>query len=40
MNKEIEEIIEKALSNCKTINCYELTFIEESIDELLKEYEK
>ena len=31
---------EKALSHCRTINCYELTFIETTIDELLKEYEK
>ena len=30
---------EKALSHCRTINCYELKFIEETIDELLKEYE-
>lgn len=35
-----ERIKEKALSHCKTINCYELTFIEETIDELLKEYEQ
>ena len=35
-----EKVREKALSHCKTINCYELTFIEETIDELLKEYEK
>ena len=34
-----EKVREKALSHCKTINCYELTFIEETIDELLKEYE-
>ena len=31
---------EKALSHCKIINCYELTFIEETINELSKEYEK
>lgn len=35
-----EELKEKALSHCKTINCYELTFIEETIDELLKEFLK
>ena len=31
---------EKALSHCRVINCYELTFIETTIDDLLKEYEK
>lgn len=35
-----EKLKEKALSHCKIINCYELTFIEETINELLKEYEK
>ena len=35
-----EKVKEKALSHCRTINCYELKFIEETIDELLKEYEK
>ena len=35
-----EKVKEKALSHCRTINCYELTFIETTIDELLKEYEK
>ena len=35
-----ERLKEKALSHCRTINCYELTFIETTIDELLKEYEK
>ena len=35
-----ERLKEKALSHCRTINCYELKFIEETIDELLKEYEK
>ena len=35
-----EKVKEKALSHCKTINCYELKFIEETIDELLKEYDK
>ena len=35
-----EKVREKALSHCKTINCYELTFISETIDELLKEYEQ
>ena len=35
-----EKVREKALSHCKTINCYELTFIEETIDKLLKEHEK
>ena len=31
---------EKALSHCRTINCYELKFIEETINELLEEYVK
>ena len=35
-----EKVKEKALSHCRNINCYELKFIEETIDELLKEYEK
>lgn len=35
-----ERLKEQALSHCKTINCYELKFIEETIDKLLKEYEK
>lgn len=35
-----QKIKEKALSHCKIINCYELTFIEETINELLKDYEK
>ena len=35
-----ERLKEKALSHCRTINCYELTFIETTIDELLKEYEE
>ena len=35
-----ERLKEKALSHCRTINCYELTFIETTIDELLKEYVK
>lgn len=35
-----EKVKEKALSHCKTINCYERKFIVETIDELLKEYEK
>ena len=35
-----EKLKEKALSHCRTINCYELRFIETTIDELLKEYEK
>ena len=35
-----ERLKEQALSHCKTINCYELKFIEETLDELLKEYEK
>lgn len=34
-----EKVKEKALSHCRTINCYELTFIETTIDELLKEQE-
>lgn len=32
-----EKLKKKALSHCKIINCYELTFIEETINELLKE---
>ena len=32
-----EKVKEKALSHCKIINCYELKFIEETIDELLRE---
>lgn len=35
-----EKLKEKALSHCRIINCYELTFIETTIDELLQEYEK
>ena len=35
-----EKVKDKALSNCKIINCYELKFIETAIDELLEEYEK
>lgn len=35
-----EKLKEKALSHCKMINCYECKFIETTIDELLKEYEK
>ena len=35
-----EKLKEKALSHCRVINCYELTFIETTIDDLLKEYEK
>lgn len=35
-----EKLKEQALSHCRIINCYELTFIETTIDELLKEYEK
>ena len=35
-----EKVKEKALLHCKTINCYELKFIEETIDELLEEYDK
>ena len=34
-----KKVKEKSLSHCRTINCYELKFIEETIDELLKEYE-
>lgn len=33
-----ERLKEKALSHCRTINCYELKFIEETIDETLKEF--
>ena len=32
-----EKLKEKALSHCRTINCYELKFIETTIDELLDE---
>lgn len=32
-----ERLKEKALSHCRTINCYELKFIETTIDELLDE---
>lgn len=32
-----KKVEEKSLSHCRTINCYELKFIEETIDELLKE---
>ena len=39
VNEFAEKVKEKALSHCRTINCYELTFIETTIDELLKEYE-
>lgn len=35
----LEKVKEKALSHCKTINCYELKFIEDTIDELLEGYE-
>ena len=35
-----ENLKEKALSHCKTINCYECKFIETTIDELLEEYDK
>lgn len=35
----LRELKEKALSHCKIINCYELKFIETTIDELLQEYE-
>lgn len=34
-----KKLKEKALSHCKIINCYELTFIEKTVSELLKEYE-
>lgn len=34
-----EKVEEKALSHCRIINCYELKFIETTIDELLEEYE-
>ena len=34
-----EKVKEKALSNCRTINCYERKFIIEAINELVKEYE-
>lgn len=35
-----EKVKEKALSHCRTINCYEWKFIIETINELLKEYKK
>ena len=35
-----EKLKEKALSHCRTINCYERKFIIETINELVKEYEK
>ena len=35
-----EQLKEKALSHCRIINCYELTFIETTINELLREYER
>lgn len=34
-----EKVKEKAISHCRIINCYELKFIETTIDELLQEYE-
>ncbi len=37
MKEFAEKLKEKALSHCRIINCYELTFIETTIDELLKE---
>ena len=40
LTKFAERLKEKALSHCRTINCYELTFIETTIDELLKELQK
>ncbi len=33
-----EKLKENALSHCRDINCYEKTFIETTIDDLLKEY--
>ena len=39
-NEFVEKLKEKALSHCKIVNCYELTFIEETINKLLKDYEK
>ena len=35
-----EKVKEKALSHCRIINCYELTSIKTTIDELLTEHEK
>lgn len=35
-----EKVKEKALSHCRTINCYECKFIETTIDDILEEYEK
>lgn len=37
LKKFAEKVKEKALSHCRIINCYELTFIETTIDELLDE---
>lgn len=35
----LEELKEKALSHCRIINCYELKFIETTIDELLYDWQ-
>ena len=35
----VEELKEKALSHCRIINCYELKFIETTIDELLYDWQ-
>ena len=37
LKKFAEKVKEKALSHCRAINCYELKFIETTIDELLDE---
>ena len=35
----VEELKEKALSHCRIINCYELKFIERTIDDLLYDWQ-
>ena len=35
----VEELKEKALSHCRIINCYELKFIETTIDDLLYDWQ-
>ena len=35
----LEELKEKALSHCRIINCYELKFIETTIDDLLYDWQ-
>lgn len=36
----VEELKEKALSHCRIINCYELKFIETTIDDLLYDWQE